>query len=825
MTLTRRHQPVYGKNLLPSGHFWLTALTFLLIGLVLLPGHPVMATSPPPAQVTLLPDRVIAPPELNGQIHLTGYSVQTRIQNQVATTTITQTYHNASSRILEARYLFPLPTDAHFSSLTLTVNGQPLEGTVMAKDEARQTYQDIVRRLVDPALLEYVDRQTVQLSVAPFRPGERKEVRLSYTQLLQQDGGLYKYTYHLGQPQPGQLHRRPPQPIRPHPQPIAQAARPDSQKTDLLSQTQPITPPNVELMLDIHTPKALKTIYSPTHTPQITRTGQHQAQAKLTLTPAHRRSADHRQFVLYFSQDNQAMTLNALHYKTHTSDDGYFLLTVRPPDNLKTEALPKDIVLALDTSGSMRGGKIEQAREALRFIINQLRPTDRFALIQFNTDVSSLNPGLVPASPANRQAALDYIDTLHASGGTHIEAALQTALGQLQKTNPARPAYVIFLTDGEPTVGVTQTAGLLNVAKAANQGQARLFSFGVGYNLNAQLLNRLSGLHRGSTTFVEPNENLEVALSGFYQKIASPILTQTQLQFEGMTVSRMYPETPGDLFAGSEILVLGRYTGQPSGHIQLTGQVGNQTQRYSLPVQWASHSTTHSQLPRLWAGRRVAHLLNHIQDHGENAELKDEIIALGKQFGLVTPYTSFLAQEPPSSGHPLGTSYHHPGVTDAYGIGMHDISTTTRPMPNSAPLAMGTGASVGSMASTNALRATHGQGAVQFSKQLNAMRDQQSLQALDEAQQTSTATLTRQTVGLKTFVRSDQNVWTDTQYNAQTHPQPIRIPFGSPAYFQLLSDLPELRAYLSLGEQVLVVYQPAPNAAPRVYQITAMDAH
>jgi Ca-activated chloride channel family protein len=533
-------------------------------------------------------------------------------------------------------------------------------------------------------------------------------------------------------------------------------------------------------------------VYSPTHDPKINREGAQKAAVKLTVPPQD--IQQEKNFVLYFSQDNGAISLNTLNYQK-AGEDGYFLMTVRTPENIKTEVLPKDVVLVLDTSGSMGGDKIKQAKEALKTIIGRLRPEDRFGLLQFNTDVSAFKNELVPASAANKQAALDYVQNLEASGSTHIEAALKESFAQLKNHEAKRPAYVIFLTDGEPTVGITDTEGLVQVAEKANTYEARLFSFGVGYDLNALLLGKLSDNNHGSATFVEPNENLELAVTGFYNKIAAPVLTDAKLDFRGLQVKKQYPDTLNDLFAGSEVVLLGRYAGSGVGTLKLTGKVGSETKTFEAPVRWEA-STAHNQLPRLWAGRRIAYLLDNIRQHGENTELKDEVVALSKQYGIITPYTSFLAQEPSDYRRDVGMQVGGGGRA-----------------PAAAP-----------MASQSAMDASSGQGAVQFSKRLGAMKAQASASALNAAQAPAAesaegvAAPTLKTLGTKTFTLSKEGIWTDTAYDEKAHGKPQAVTFGTDDYFQLLAAKPELLPYFSLGEQVIVVLM-EPDGHWKAYQV------
>lgn len=735
-----------------------------------------------PDAVTILPNRIILPPRLQqGMVSLTAYDVETAVRDNVATTTITQTFKNTSEQTLEARYLFPLPKDANFSSLTLTVNGKALEGKILEKSEAKATYEAIVRKLVDPALLEYLDEQTVQVSIAPFMAGESKQIRLSYTQLLAQDGGLYKYTYSLGSQKHGSLNRPGHQPGQPRP--LASHKK---------AEAEPVAADGFSLKLDLKTAQPLKTVYSPTHDPTVKRTGKQQAQVNIHLKPAE--MAQEKNFVLYFSQDNNAIALNTLNYQ-QAAEEGCFLMALRTPEaSDKQVALPKDLVLAVDTSGSMSGEKIRQAKAALTFIINRLRPEDRFGLLQFNTDVSRFQQEMQPATAENKQKALAYVDGLSASGSTHIEAALKSGFSLLKGHDAKRPAYLIFLTDGEPTVGITNTEGLVQVAAQANTDQVRLFNFGVGYNLNAILLGKLADKNHGTTTFVEPNENLELSLAGFYQKIESPVLTDVALRFDGVTVGKQYPETLGDLFAGSEVIVLGRYNGSGKGTVKLSGKMGAAEKSFSFPIQWVA-DTAHSHLPRLWAGRRIAYLLDAIRQNGENKELKDEVIALSKQYGIITPYTSYLSQE-------------------LEGVGSASGGRFLSPRPAATP------------GRYRVMDTATGQQAVQLSKSLNAMKGQASAASLNAAQSIGAengplAEPVMRTVGTKTFIRSEEGHWLDTAYDQDgpdKNSKPVTVRFGSPEYFELLAQQPELVPYFSLGEQVTVVLT-KPNGSRIIYQV------
>lgn len=718
---------------------WLMAalLIFLLGWLVL----------PTPAQVVrdeviLLPGRIIAPSQVENPITLKSYDIDVSIRDNVATTTVEQRLVNHSGHTVEAKFLYPLPEDANYSGFTLTINGKPVEGKLMEKDEARRQYYEIVRKLIDPGLLEFVDNRTVQASIAPIFAGEEKTVRLSYTQLLAKDGGMTRYQYPFAMKQGRHI---------------------------------PVEKASVDVSLK--TAQPLKTIYSPSHSPKVVRKGAQEAEVSLTLDKS--TVLQEKNFVLYFNQapGSGDLSANSLTYRKSADEDGFFLFALQAPHDLGDRVkLPKNIVLVLDTSGSMSGDKIAQAKQALRYIIERLRPEDRFNIVQFNTDVSSYKEELISASPAHKKDALAYVDALRADGSTNIEEALRTAFRQAKNTD-TNPDYVIFLTDGEPTVGMTDTPGLLKVAQESNANRANLFNFGVGYNLNTQLLEKLSTENHGSSTYVEPNEDLELALTGFYNKMESPVLTEVSLDFGALNVGKLYPSEVGDLFAGSEVILLGRYKGGGAQTIVMSGKVGSETKSYRFPVTWeTSRHTTHSHLPRLWAGRRIAYLLDQIKQNGENAELKSEVIDLSKQYGILTPYTSFLALDPNESG-----------------------SNQPRPVPM---------ASAAEAKLRRDFASSGGMGGVTAQKALNRMKVQSSAADMAAAQESVYgAAYVPAIVHLdgKTFILDRQGVWVDTVYEREIHGKPIQVPFGTNEYFDLLNNQPTLARYFSLGQQVLAV--------------------
>ncbi len=571
----------------------------------------------PPRAVTLPPRPGHPPtprpvrPVLRGSVsfglRLQGADIKVDISDQVAKTYITQTFVNDTDSNLAGTYLFPLPEDTTFSSFSLHIDGKPVEGKILEAQEARQQYEEIVRRMVDPGLLEYADYKTVRARIFPIPAHGTKKVELEYTQVLRAENGMLKYRFPL--------------------------------KTE--GETSPAD--EVKVNVKLNSKMGLRTIWSPSHTITSTREGDHSAR----ISYLGKDTVPDKDFLLYFSVSDKDMSANLLTHK-NTGEDGYYLLTLTPPVASK-EVIGKDIVLVADTSGSMQGERLSENKKALKYLVNALTAADRFSIVEFNTDVESYKTQLVPATAENKKAALSFINDLEARGGTNIGDALKTATTMLDHASD-RPGYLVLMTDGEPTVGETTVPGLLKTVVARRD--IRVFDFGVGYDVNTRLLNKLAESHHGTSQYVEPDESIETALSSFYEKIKTPVLSNVKISYNGIQAKDVYPREVKDIFAGSQVLLIGRYKGSGNGSVQLTGTVNGVAKAYSFPLSFAAQEVGHTYLPRLWAMRRIGHLSEVAQDNGNNKEVVDEIVALSKKYGIISAYTSFLVTDP-SENHRL----------------------------------------------------------------------------------------------------------------------------------------------------------------------------
>jgi Ca-activated chloride channel family protein len=530
--------------------------------------------------------------------------VDIQIKDGTATVKVEQVFKNSVNRDLEAVYVFPLPAQASIADFAMYMGGKRVSGEIVEKDKARSIYQDIVRRMRDPGLLEHLSDNLFRASVFPVPANGEQRIEIAYSETLHFDAGTYKLVYPL---KTGE-----------------QASRTLEDFT-------------VGARLTSSVP--LKNLYSPSHKVGITRKGDHEA----VIGFEEDRSVLDRDFILYYSVSKADFGISLL---THgeKKDDGYFMLllspSVEPP---KDKIVRRDVAFVFDTSGSMAGEKIKQAREALKYCIRKLDPGDRFALVRFSTDVEPFKDELLDATETNRQAALQFVESIDARGGTDINGALTRALAL--KKDKDRPYLVVFLTDGHPTIGVTEPKEILgNVEKVKREG-TRIFVFGVGHGVNTHLLDRIASDHGGVSQYVLPDEDIEVKVSSFQDKMSHPVLTDPEVEVGKVEFHSVHPRKIGDLFAGNQITLFGRYRGNGHAAIRLTGKIGGEAREYVFEGVFPDASAENSFIPRLWATRRVGYLLEEIRLRGEDKELKDEVLRLSKEFGIMTPYTSYLILE------------------------------------------------------------------------------------------------------------------------------------------------------------------------------------
>jgi Ca-activated chloride channel family protein len=648
------------------------------------------------------------------------HRVEVTIEDQVAVTRVEQEFVNDYDWEAEGTYVFPLPEGAAVSEFVMWVDGTRVEGKILDADEARSIYESIVRERRDPALLEYVGRGAVQARIFPIPPGGSRKIDLEYTEVLPVEDGLVRYVYPLN--------------------------------TEKFS-AQPLE--EVSVHVEIRSQDEIHAVYSPTHQDRayIERKGDYRAVVgyeEYDVLPD-------QDFDLVYTVSHEDVGVNLLTYK-ESGEDGFFLLLAAPTVEVD-RVIPRDVILVLDVSGSMDGEKIDQAKDALAYVLDHLNREDRFNVIAFSTGLQKYARRLQPVTEADE--AIEWVEDLQAIGGTDINRALLEALDQ---TDDERPTVLIFLTDGLPTEGVTEIDQILSNVEASAPSNVRLFPFGVGDDVNTLLLDTMAQQQRGATSYVRPYERIDEEVSAFYAKISTPVLADIALDFDDVRVEDVYPYPLPDLFAGTQLVLVGRYRGSGASKITLTGEVDGKTQRFFYEDSFRS-SGGDNFIPRLWATRKIGYLLAQIRLHGERSEWVDAIVDLSVQYGIITPYTSFLIDE--------DDILTEEGRDEA----KREYAATPSPAPAGAQ-------------------------AVERADEEGEMKEAESVGGGSIPEEA--AEIVRQ-VGSKTFLLQD-GVWTDTTFDP-SRMTTVKVGFGSDEYFELLAARPDWGLYFAVGERVIFVVE------------------
>jgi Ca-activated chloride channel family protein len=724
-----------------------------------------------PAQGIIVPDRCreTCGVPLPNALPVESVTLDVKIDGQVATTHVTQVFRNETGATLEGTYFFPIPASASVTEFAIWDGGRRLAGEVRPREEARRIYDSIVRRRRDPGLLEYAGENLFQASIFPINPRSTKKLEITYTEVLSAQNGSVGYRYPLG---------------------IGRNAAPVERLSG---------------RVEVRAPSALRTLYSPSHSVDVRR---EDGGRRATATWESARGAERRDFQLFYGLADRDVGLSLFTYR-EPGKDGYFLLLLSPREDVaRREYAAKDVVYVLDTSGSMQDDdKMEKARRALLFGVRALRPQDRFNIVSFAGETRRMETGLIAADRAGRDRGVAFVEGLRAVGGTNINDAMTEALAQLPRERGTRTRLVVFLTDGLPTVGETAAERIVENVRRARADGVRVFTFGVGYDVNTMLLDRVAAENGGTAEYVEPREDLEVKVSSFFDKVNHPVLTNLALDMGGVQTELVYPRALPDLFRGTQLALVGRYRNERDLQGVTLRLSGNASPTHTFAyngLRFPLRAEEHDFLPRLWATRRVGWLMEQIRTRGESRELRDEVVELGTRHGIVTPYTSFLALEPGEREQPpvvRGMQTLQPpavqpedfsgqgragGVARGVDAGVPQAPPPPPPPPSAPP-----------PPPAPEVMVVTGADAVRQSRTARAQQDALTLEG-------TVVPASVRSVGGKTFyLRS--GVWADSELKAGLPETSLR--FGSDEYFDLLRRVPALARFFSLGERVAVVWE------------------
>jgi Ca-activated chloride channel family protein len=695
---------------------------------------------------------------MRAQVVRTRSDVRVELRDRVLRYEVEERFVNRGGLIGEADYVFPLPKGAAFRDLKLSIDGQMVSGETLSATEARRIYEEIVRRQRDPALVEWMGHGLLRTRIFPIQPGEERRVIVRFESVAEREGDAVRIDYFRGTS---------PSALGPRLSAESSEPRAESGRTSFA--------------LTYRAGGELGEPYSPTHELDIERDDAVRRVAirgggpDITVLVALRRSLAASVSVLTNAQRDE---------------QGYALITVTPPAELAQSRTPRDVTFVLDVSGSMAGRKLEQAKAAGRRLLQTLTDRDRFRVIDFSTDVRSFRDDYVSATERNVRDAIRYLDDLDAVGSTNISGALEAALGsrlsafgnpdESREHPPAfgghpaesreRLSLVLFMTDGAATVGERDPAAI--AARAARmRGDARVFSFGLGADVNVGLIEQLAIEGRGTAEFVRPDENVERAVELLATRLRQPLLTDVRISIDGdVRLSRMHPAAPLDVFAGQDLVVLARYEGSGHANVVVRGRANGREVRWSTERNFPQEERENAFVPRLWATQRIGWLTAEKRRNGGSSEIDDEIRRLGEKFGIPTEFTSYLVQEPGR---------------------VADQTRLRRGMPM-------VGAAGGSGGAMNAPAAAP-QAVFESAKKASAQRDVKSLAAAEVANDDASGEI--KYAGSRMF-RKDSDRWVDLRMKGDL--QVYKVKAYSRSYFALLDRIPELRQAFTAGDKVLV---------------------
>jgi Ca-activated chloride channel family protein len=752
------------------------------------------------AQGLLVPEDKALPP-----LAMLNHKVRIAVDDQLAVTHVEQTFRNPTNRNLEAVYVFPVPSGASVNRFSMWVNGTETKGELVEANKAREIYTSIVRRTQDPALLEYLGSNLLRLRVFPIPPRADQKVALRFASVASKEGNLVEYVYPL---------------------------KTNDKATGTLEE--------FSLTATIKSEHNVANVYSPTHSISLKRS----SDKEIAVAFDQKQALLDKDFQLFYATGDKDVGLTALTHRPHGGEKGYFTLLIAPRlDTAKRYQVPRDLVLVLDTSGSMRGPKMEQARHALKYCLDNLGTHDRFGLVNFATTVNRYEDKLVSANVEQVAKAKKWVEELEATGGTAINDALASALG-LRSNEEGRSFTVVFFTDGRPTIGEIDVNKILKNTLAKNTANTRIFTFGVGDDVNAVLLDQLADKTRAVSTYVRPAEDIENKVSGLYSKISNPVLTNLKLATTNdIKFSEVYPPELPDLFHGGQLIVLGRYSGQGRAAVKLSGRVGMEEKEFVYEMTFPKNTGEEREfVEHLWARRKVGYLLDQIRANGEKPELVQEVVSLAKKYGITTPYTSYLIVPDaavPVAGRFAGGSWVFGGSSGLAGAPARGPNTPVLEFAKQRQAKPGQLAENRGLQADKDLRSADGKGEVQ--QALSQAREQKETydrarrllenRTMDAVQAGKLGVeLSVQMQNLRNQARLEQTavrtvfgrncleiggVWIDEGFDPKMPALVVKA--QSDAYFKLLERQPKLREVFRLGNHVVWI---APNGAALVIDTT-----
>ena len=662
----------------------------------------------------------IPPIEIKNPIKLISEDSKIEINNNIVKVTKKQTYKNISHRQMEGIYIFPLPNDALINEFSLFINNEPIRAEIVNSDEAKKIYEEIVRKLKDPAILEVIGTNLYKARIFPFAPFSERTLEIKYTQELKSSANTYRFIFPFSY---------------------------DKNNRDFRN----------TLEIELSSLLPITNIYSPTHEILIEKVN-----SIYKIKVDFNKSGSSSDFLLYYTISDKSINGMSIVYDDK-KEDPYFMIGITPNVELKKSNVKKNIIFTLDVSGSMMGEKIKQAKAALKYCLNNLNKGDFYSIFTFNNDVNEIIVDKEYVGDNSDENILNEIEIIEADGGTNLNNAILTALKNSKK---GLPNYLLLLTDGLPTVGVKNPDEIMTNVKHLIKDNVRIFTFGVGNDLDAFLLDKLASEYGGTSNYVRENENIEIEISSFYKSISNPILSDCKIEFSGIDVYDVYPKKLPDLFQNKTLFIFGRMKKIKSGEFVISGYAEKEKKSYSYKIDNSFIDKKNVFVSCLWAKRKIAFLLDEIRNNGEDKELINEIIKLSKKYGIITPYTSYLITDEDDKS----LSFAEPIIKKKQ---LFDPKSGYK--------------SISSLQKNRIINQ---------SQKIEEMKNSTKFYNFSSIKY----------INGKTFILKD-SFWVDTEYDDSVCKNVFEIEFSNDEYFSLIDKDPELREYLSISNKLKIFYK------------------
>jgi Ca-activated chloride channel family protein len=546
--------------------------------------------------------------------------VHVRVDGHLADATVVQRFKNPFASKIEAVYLFPLPTGAAVTGMTITVGSRTIHGTIQERGKAQQAYVAARKQGLVAALLTQERPNLFTQSIANLEPSATVEVTLRYAQRLDYDAGRYTLAF----------------PMVAGPRYVP-AAAPGSKAAADAAAVQPVTLPvglrsahDISLEVELDAGVAIESVASSSHQIAITRPSSSRATIRLGAGD----TIPNKDFILTYQVAGTVPKLALLAHRD--GGTGSFMLVAQPPENpAPAQITPRELVFVLDTSSSMRGAPLAKAKELVRRLLWTLRTDDTFQIVRFADRSSALGPAMIANKPKNISLTLDWLGKLEAAGGTEVVEGISAALALPH--DPLRVRLVVFISDGY--VG-NEDEILATVGK--HVGTARLFSFGIGSAVNRFLLEEMATIGRGVVQVVRPDEDTTKAVGQFEKRIDAPLLSDITLDWGALPVADVTPRAVPDLFAGQPLVVTGHYTAAARGTLHVRAKQAGRDVTFEVDVSLPERDATRPAIAALWARHRIGELSRALL-RTPDAAAEKEILALSLEHHVLTQQTAFLA--------------------------------------------------------------------------------------------------------------------------------------------------------------------------------------